>query len=237
MLRIWFGLQFTHFKLVLTQDRCYYWELVLVMRKVLMTSAFVLAQTPEEAWFLGSTVIVLALLLHDAMTPYEDNLIDWCEFMSLVSTFFVCQAGIVFKILNNPAQPSTNGRSHGIVGTLESLSVLLIVGEIFLNLTVWIRVWQNVRGDHAEDYKIRMIRDHQTTLKEKERELQLALEDHQKLQAEKDQHAQTAKDLYAQAKQKNDRRHTKTQNPLFSQDDEDDGERVGAGTMRVLPAN
>ena len=75
-----------------------------------------------------------------------------------------------------------------------------------------------------------------TTLKEKERELQLALEDHQKLQAEKDQHAQTAKDLYAQAKQKNDRS-AKTQNPMFSQDDEDDGERVGAGTMRVLPAN
>ena len=42
--------------------------------------------------------------------------------------------------------------------------------------------------------------------------------------------------LYAQAKHKNDRS-TKTQNPLFSQDDEDDGERVGAGTMRVLPAN
>ena len=55
---------------MLTQDRCYYWELVLVMRKVLMTSAFVLAQTPEEAWFLGSTVIVLALLLQDG--PREE---------------------------------------------------------------------------------------------------------------------------------------------------------------------
>ena len=44
--------------------------------------------------------MVVSLVLHAFATPYEDALVDWCEFISLVSTLFIFQAGVVFKVLN-----------------------------------------------------------------------------------------------------------------------------------------
>ena len=54
----------------------------------------VVSATPiaEQAWFLGSTVMVASMLLHTWAKPYEDALIDWCEFLSLVSSLFIFQA-------------------------------------------------------------------------------------------------------------------------------------------------
>ena len=45
--------------------------------------------------------MVASLTIPSAAKPYEDALIDWCEFFSLVSTIFIFQSGVVFKVLND----------------------------------------------------------------------------------------------------------------------------------------
>ena len=76
--------------------------MVLVLRKILIMASFVFfSDMVEKAWFLGSTVMVASLTIHSAAKPYEDALIDWCEFFSLVSTIFIFQSGVVFKVLND----------------------------------------------------------------------------------------------------------------------------------------
>jgi hypothetical protein len=76
------------------EDAYFFWELVLLSRKVLIMMSFLFfASMTEQAWFLGSAVVVVSLLLHCAAKPYEDELIDWCELLSLLSTLFIFQAG------------------------------------------------------------------------------------------------------------------------------------------------
>ena len=76
------------------EDAFYFWELILLSRKVLIMMSFLFfSGMVEQAWFLGSAVMVVSLLLHAAAKPYEDELIDWCEFLSLMSTLFIFQAG------------------------------------------------------------------------------------------------------------------------------------------------
>jgi hypothetical protein len=56
----------------------------------------------EQGWYFGSFVIIVSVIIHAFARPFEDFLIDVCEFFSLVSVLFVYQSGIVFKILNDP---------------------------------------------------------------------------------------------------------------------------------------
>ena len=106
-----------------------FWEMVLLGRKVLIMASFLFfADLTEQAWFLGSTVMVASLLLHAAAKPYEDALIDWCEFLSLVSTLFVFQSGVVFKVLNDPSNPATSEDARSLADALEWISILLMFG-------------------------------------------------------------------------------------------------------------
>ena len=111
---------------------------------------------PEQAWFLGSTVMVVSLLLHAATKPYEDALIDWCEFLSLVSTLFIFQSGVVFKVLNDPSNPATGEDARSLASILEWISLLLMFGNVLLGLSILARVTSHVR-DGDEDYRVRLI--------------------------------------------------------------------------------
>jgi hypothetical protein len=95
-------------------------------------------------------------LLHCAAKPYEDELIDWCELLSLLSTLFIFQAGLVFKVLNDPQNPQTSEAAISVKDGLEWASMALTILNLFLATYVEIRVWKHVR-DGEEDYRVRMI--------------------------------------------------------------------------------
>ena len=83
--------------------QCTQWELTLVARKIgimvrqpvytimdtavdsttlhdLQASFQFFSTTPAQSWLFGAMVIVTALLMHASARPYEDPLIDLCEF-------------------------------------------------------------------------------------------------------------------------------------------------------------
>jgi hypothetical protein len=139
------------------EDAYFYWELVLLLRKILVMASFLFfASMTETAWFFGSAVVVFSLMIHCAARPYEDELIDWCELLSLLSTLFIFQAGLVFKVLNDPAKPETSQHARSISDALEMISMALIASNVFLATFIEIRVWKHVR-DGEEDYRVRMI--------------------------------------------------------------------------------
>jgi hypothetical protein len=140
------------------EDAFFYWELVLLSRKVLIMASFLFfASMTETAWFFGSAVVVVSLLLHCAAKPYEDELIDWCELLSLLSTLFIFQAGLVFKVLNDPENPQTSDAALSVKNGLEWISMALTVLNVFLATFCEIRVWKHVR-DGEEDYRVRMLK-------------------------------------------------------------------------------
>ena len=129
-------------------------------RKVLIMASFLFfADLTEQAWFLGSTVMVASLLLHAAAKPYEDALIDWCEFLSLVSTLFIFMSGVVFKVLNDPSNPATGEDARSLRDALEWISILLMFGNVVLASIVECKVFHSVKvGD--EDYKVSLSKKH-----------------------------------------------------------------------------
>ena len=51
-------------------------------KKILIMAVFLLWQDrAEQAWFMGSAIVMLSLLVHSAAKPYEDERIDWCACM------------------------------------------------------------------------------------------------------------------------------------------------------------
>ena len=145
--------------------------MILLGRKVLIMASFLFfADLAEQAWFLGSTVMVASLLLHAAAKPYEDALIDWCEFLSLVSTLFVFQSGVVFKVLNDPSNPATSEDARSLADALEWISILLMFGNVVLGMVIEFRVINHVQvGD--EDYRVRLIKKQ---IEDQEKETELA---------------------------------------------------------------
>ena len=138
----------------------------------IVASFLFFADLAEQAWFLGSTVMVASLLLHAAAKPYEDALIDWCEFLSLVSTLFVFQSGVVFKVLNDPSNPATSEDARSLADALEWISILLMFGNVVLASIVECRVISHVQvGD--EDYRVRLIKQQ---IEEQKKEAELAEE-------------------------------------------------------------
>ena len=150
-----------------------FWEMILLARKVLIMASFLFfADLAEQAWFLGSTVMVASLLLHAAAKPYEDALIDWCEFLSLVSTLFIFQSGVVFKVLNDPSNPATSEDARSLADALEWISILLMFGNVVLGMVIEFRVINHVQvGD--EDYRVRLLKQQ---IEEQKKETELAEE-------------------------------------------------------------
>ena len=139
---------------------------------LIMASFLFFADLAEQAWFLGSTVMVASLLLHAAAKPYEDALIDWCEFLSLVSTLFIFQSGVLFKVLNDPSNPATSEDARSLADALEWISILLMFGNVVLAMIVQFRVINHVQmGD--EDYRVRLIKKQ---IEEQEKETEQARE-------------------------------------------------------------
>ena len=168
------------------EDHCFYWELMLIGRKILMMAAFLFfSDSVEQAWFLGSAVVIVALIAHSAAGPYEDARIDWCEFMSLVSTLFICQAGVVFKVINDPANPDSTSTAQTLSASLEMASVLLVIANSGGAVYVEWRMMMLLREASADsDYKEDLVAEKITQNREELAGLEEAMRKAQDAKAE-----------------------------------------------------
>jgi hypothetical protein len=142
-------------------DEFFYWELLLLVRKLLIMVAFMFfADSTEKSWFVGASVVIVSLLFHVAAAPFEDPLIDWCEFFSLVATLFICMSGIVFKLLNDPASPQQTVEAEALSRALEIFSVCLMFGTCVLTVIVEFHTYRNVTDATEGDYKVKMLDKH-----------------------------------------------------------------------------
>jgi hypothetical protein len=141
------------------EGKWYYWEMTLVVRKVgLMASFLFFAATPEQGWYFGSFVIIVSVIVHAFARPFEDYLIDVCEFFSLVAVLFVFQSGIVFKILNDPENPDSSSNGLWLATLMERISLVLVLLNCVVAVFIEARVLHLVIKEE-EDYKVGLWRE------------------------------------------------------------------------------
>ena len=80
------------------EDHFYFWEMVIVMRKVLLMSIFLLFNH-VLAMLMATLLTIFSLSIHIAARPFEDVGTDWAEMFSLLAQLFTLVAGLVFIIL------------------------------------------------------------------------------------------------------------------------------------------
>ena len=149
---------------------------MLVARKVLLMMSFLFFSSKvEQAWFFGSMVIITAMVMHSFARPFEDDLIDICEFLSLVSLLFIQQSALVFKVIDDPVNPDVSNSGRILSSALKYMSLVLIVANCILAMVVEVRVWQHVQ-DGDEDYKVKMTRQKMEALQAELESLESVLE-------------------------------------------------------------
>jgi hypothetical protein len=80
------------------EDQYYYWEMVVVVRKVLLVAIFLLFDTVLSV-LLATAVTMVSIGIQIAARPFEDAGTDWTETLSLAAQLFLLVAGPVFKVL------------------------------------------------------------------------------------------------------------------------------------------
>jgi len=79
-------------------DAAGYWEMVIVLRKVLIMCVFLMLER-LPAVLLATFITIAALSIHIAARPFEDNGTDWAEMLSLAAQLLILTAGPVFIVL------------------------------------------------------------------------------------------------------------------------------------------
>ena len=153
---------------------------------MLMASFLFFSDSTEQGWFLGSSVLIFSLLAHSAFTPFEDARIDWCEFLSLVSTLLVCQSGVLFRVLNDPNNPDQSQSARALCLLLERGSTVLILANVCFAMYIEIRMMIILR-EASIDYKERMITEKLDEAKKLVGSLEVHLEHAQKATKERDE--------------------------------------------------
>ena len=80
------------------EDHFYYWEMVIVVRKMLLMAIFLLFDQ-VLAVLLATFLTIFSLSIHIAARPFEDTGTDWTEMLSLWAQLITLVAGPVFVIL------------------------------------------------------------------------------------------------------------------------------------------
>jgi len=108
------------------KPKWFWWELMLLLRKVLiMVVALRTSEQPEQGWFLCSFVLVLAISAHSFARPYKEDWLNACEYCSLFSTLLLFQAGMVFKVQSS----DMDGAERGVERTAELASAVADASE------------------------------------------------------------------------------------------------------------
>jgi hypothetical protein len=154
------------------EQRHFYWECIIVARKLgLMVSFFLFSET--HAWLMGTTVLITALVAHTAARPYEDAATDWGEFLTLIANLLVLVSGPVFMVITESDELSS---AAGFRDLLEIMASLVMAGALAATAYAQYTVWHAVRLK-GEDYKIRVVTgrlaDIEATAVELQRQLSL----------------------------------------------------------------
>eukprot|EP01043_Picozoa_sp_COSAG02_P073542 COSAG02_NODE_14343_length_1282_cov_1.513948_2_plen_291_part_00 len=80
------------------EDHYFYWELIIVTRKVMLMATLLLFDQ-VLAVLLATFLTILSLGIHIAARPFEDSGTDWTEMLSLLAQLMTLVAGPVFVIL------------------------------------------------------------------------------------------------------------------------------------------
>jgi hypothetical protein len=80
------------------EDHFYFWEMLIVMRKVLLMSIFLLFDQ-VLAVLMATFLTIFSLCIHIAARPFEDAGTDWTEMLSLCAQLITLVAGPVFVVL------------------------------------------------------------------------------------------------------------------------------------------
>jgi hypothetical protein len=132
------------------EEEYYYWEMVVVARKLgLMVSFYLFSDS--QAWLCGTTVLVVALTVHAGARPYEDPTVDWSEFLTLVANLLILVSGPVFTVLHE------TGRGAVFRQTLEVVGAVVMTAAVVMAGVAQRHVWVAVRQKDGEDYKVRVV--------------------------------------------------------------------------------
>eukprot|EP01043_Picozoa_sp_COSAG02_P004176 COSAG02_NODE_107_length_36312_cov_45.037942_25_plen_110_part_00 len=80
------------------EDHFYFWELVIIGRKVLLMAIFLLFKQ-TLAVLLATCLIIFALSIHIASRPFEDTGTDWTEMLALTAQLMTLVSGPAFIVL------------------------------------------------------------------------------------------------------------------------------------------
>jgi len=144
----------------------FYWEAVIIARKLGIMIAFFLFND-EEAWLMGTAVVGVALIGHVGARPYEDQWTDYSEFTTLLAQMLLFVAAPVFKVMNDPEDPESTVKAARLMFILEATAIASIFGTCCIGLYAEWHVYHMVKGKRGccqdamsdEDYKERMIYD------------------------------------------------------------------------------
>jgi hypothetical protein len=127
-------------------DDLFFWELILVGRKVgLMVSFLFFSGT--AGWLFGMMILITCTVGHAYTRPYNDRLTDVAEFFSLIATLFVALSAIAFAVLDDPENPNMTENARLVSKACEVASIIMICATLFLSIFVQIRVYTSVRKD------------------------------------------------------------------------------------------
>jgi hypothetical protein len=100
----------------------------------------------EEAWLVGTAVVIVALVGHIYFTPYEDSVTDAVEFLTLAAQLLILSAAPVFKVINDPGDPVKGAQAASLKNFLETGSVFVICATCVFGLAAAVRVHLTVKG-------------------------------------------------------------------------------------------
>ena len=106
------------------EPQYFFWESVILARKIALMVAFFLFEG-QESWLLATAIVGIALLAHAAARPFEAPLTDVTELFSLVANLVLLVSVPVYSVLQ--ADSTAPGRVGGVTRFLEWLALLLIV--------------------------------------------------------------------------------------------------------------
>ena len=159
------------------EQEYYYWEMVVVARKLGLMVSFYLF-SGSQAWLCGTTVLVVALTVHAAARPYEDPTVDWNEFLTLVANLLILVSGPVFTVLHD------SGRGAVFRQTLEVVGAVVMTAAVVMAAVAQRHVWVTVRQKDGDDYKVRVVRARVIEAEERVKTLKHQLENAVAVEAE-----------------------------------------------------
>lgn len=124
-------------------EKCWFWEIIELARKVLFTSALILVDS-ESRTYLGTAALMSGLysVCFASYKPMKDQFEHWLQLASLLATSVTLSVGILLKVPVNARSSSLNTRGEGI-----GVTALLIAANIVVLLMV-IGTWSQMRNIH-----------------------------------------------------------------------------------------